>query len=97
MDDREEVEKSVKRGGPTGTRPKRYTFDDKLRAVKLHLKEGFIVEMACRESGANFSPIIATSRSASSPRASCNASPPPIPSSSCGHFSSWLRTRQTGG
>jgi transposase InsO family protein len=51
MDDKEEVEKAGKRGPAKGTRPKRYTFDEKLRAVKLHLEEGFIVDLVCRETG----------------------------------------------
>ena len=32
---KESVEKAVKRGSRTGSRSKRYTYDEKLRAVKL--------------------------------------------------------------
>jgi transposase-like protein len=49
MDEKESVEKSVKRGGRTGTRRKRYTFEEKLRAVKLHLEEGFKAELVSVE------------------------------------------------
>ena len=57
MDEKESVEKAVKRGGPEGTRRKRYTFDEKLRAVKVHLEEGFIAEMVCRETGVSTSSL----------------------------------------
>jgi len=36
MDEKESVERSVKRGSQGGSRHKRYTFEEKLRAVKLH-------------------------------------------------------------
>jgi hypothetical protein len=35
MDQTEDVEKSAKRGSRTGSRSKRYTYDERLRAVKL--------------------------------------------------------------
>ena len=45
MDEKEEVEKAVKRGSRAGSRRKRYTYDEKLRAVKLHVEEGFNGEL----------------------------------------------------
>jgi hypothetical protein len=51
MDEKEPVEKTVKRGGRTGPLRKRYTFEEKLRAAKLHLEEGFIVELVSAETG----------------------------------------------
>jgi hypothetical protein len=35
MEDKEQVEKTVRRGGRTGPRRKHYTHEEKLRAVKL--------------------------------------------------------------
>ena len=57
MDEKESVEKSVKRGGQTGPRRKRYTFEEKLRAVKLHVEEGFVVEMVSAETGVSTSSL----------------------------------------
>jgi transposase InsO family protein/transposase-like protein len=57
MDEKEEVEKSVKRGSRTGSRSKRYTYDEKLRAVKLHLEEGFKAELVCAEMGVSASSL----------------------------------------
>ncbi len=57
MDEKEAVEKAVKRGGRTGPRRKRYTFEEKLRAVKLHLEEGFKVELVSEETGVSTSSL----------------------------------------
>jgi len=51
MDEKESVEKVVKRGSQAGTHRKRYTFEEKLRAVKLRLEEGFGLELVCAEMG----------------------------------------------
>jgi transposase-like protein len=51
MEDKEQVEKTVKRGGRTGPRRKRYTYEEKLRAVKLHVEEGFNAALVCQETG----------------------------------------------
>jgi len=51
MEDKEQVEKTVNRGGRTGPRRKRYTYEEKLRAVKLHLEEGFNAVLVCQETG----------------------------------------------
>jgi transposase InsO family protein len=51
MDEKESVEKSVKRGGRAGPRRKWYTFEEKLRAVKLRLEEGFAFDLVCAETG----------------------------------------------
>jgi transposase-like protein len=52
MEDKEQVEKAAKRGGRTGTRRKHYTYEEKLRAVKLHLEEGFnAFDLVCAETG----------------------------------------------
>ncbi len=40
MDQKEEVERTVKRGSRTGSRSNRYTYDEKLRAVKLFVGGG---------------------------------------------------------
>ncbi len=57
MDEKESVEKAVKRGGRTGPRRKQYTFEEKLRAVKLHLEEGFKVELVSEETGVSTSSL----------------------------------------
>ena len=51
MEDKEQVEKTVKRGSRTGTRRKHYTYEERLRAVKLRLEEGFNVELVCKGDG----------------------------------------------
>jgi hypothetical protein len=51
MEDKEQVEKTVNRGGRTAPRRKRYTYEEKLRAVKLHLEEGFNAVLVCQETG----------------------------------------------
>ena len=57
MDEKESVEKAVKRGSQAGTRRRWYTFEEKLRAVKLHLEEGFKVELVCAETGVSTSSL----------------------------------------
>jgi transposase InsO family protein len=57
MDEKESVEKSVKRGCRAGTRMRRYTFEEKLRAVKLHLEEGFKGDLVCAETGVSESSL----------------------------------------
>ena len=57
MDEKESVEKAVRRGGRTGPRRKRYTFEEKLRAVRLHLEEGFKVELVSVETGVSMSSL----------------------------------------
>jgi transposase InsO family protein len=57
MDERETVEKSVKQGRERGSRHNRYSFDEKLRAVKLHLEEGFKAELVCAETGVSGSSL----------------------------------------
>ena len=51
MDEKETVEKAVKRGGRAGGRRRWYTFEEKLRAVKLRLEEGFAFDLVCAETG----------------------------------------------
>ena len=51
MEDKEQVEKPIKRGSRTGTRRKHYTYEEKLRAVKLRLEEGFGFDLVCAETG----------------------------------------------
>ena len=57
MDEKESVEKAVKRGSRTGSRRRRYTYEEKLRAVKLHLEEGFKVELVSEETGVSTSSL----------------------------------------
>jgi len=57
MEDKEQVEKTVKRGSRTGTRRKHYTYEERLRAVKLRLEEGFNVELVCQETGVSTSSL----------------------------------------
>jgi transposase InsO family protein len=57
MDEKETVEKTVKLGRRRGSHSNRYSFDEKLRAVKLHLEEGFKVEMVCAETGMSTSSL----------------------------------------
>ncbi len=56
MDEKESVEKAVKRGGREGTR-RRYTYDERKRAVKLHLEEGFTEKLVGEETGIAVSTI----------------------------------------
>ncbi len=58
MDDKEQVEKTIKRGPQRGSRQRRYSFDEKLRAVKLHLEEGFKSELVCAETGVSGSSLV---------------------------------------
>jgi len=62
MEDKEQVEKTVKRGTRNGSRSKRYTYDEKLRAVKLHLEEGFKGELVCAETGVSASSVVKWTR-----------------------------------
>jgi len=57
MDEKETVEKSGKRGPVKGSRTNRYSFEEKLRAVKLHLEEGFKGELVCAETGVSGSSL----------------------------------------
>ena len=57
MDEKETVEKSVKRGRQNGSRHNRYSFEEKLRAVKLHLEEGFKGELVSAETGVSTSSL----------------------------------------
>jgi len=57
MDEKEEVEKAVNRGSRNGSRSKRYTYDEKLRAVKLFVEEGFNGELVCTETGVSGSSL----------------------------------------
>jgi transposase InsO family protein len=57
MDEKETVEKSVKQGRQQGSRHNRYSFDEKLRAVKLHLEEGFKAELVSVETGVSTSSL----------------------------------------
>ena len=60
MEENETVEKkrnsSPPRGGPA-RRGQPRTFEERLRAVKLHLEEGFTQEMVAREMGVSFAAI----------------------------------------
>ena len=52
MEEKAEVQKTRTRKGPRKSRnEKRYTTEQRLKAVKLHLEEGFTVEMVCKEMG----------------------------------------------
>jgi transposase InsO family protein len=52
MQEKQEVEKKMPRsGGKTNKRTVRYTYEFKLRAVKLHLEEGFTQDLVCQEMG----------------------------------------------
>jgi transposase-like protein len=62
MEDKEQVEKTIKRGTRNGSRSKRYTYDEKLRAVKLHLEEGFKGELVCAETGVSASSLVKWTR-----------------------------------
>src|SRR5580658_5708801 len=62
MEDKEQVEKTIKRGSRNGSRSKRYTYDEKLRAVKLHLEEGFKGDLVCAETGVSASSLVKWTR-----------------------------------
>ena len=57
MDQKEQVEKAVKRGSRTGTGRKHYTYEEKLRAVRLRLEEGFKTELVSKETGVSTSSL----------------------------------------
>jgi transposase InsO family protein/transposase-like protein len=57
MDQPEEVGKAVKRGSRKGCRSKRYTYDERLRAVKLFVEEGFNGKLVCAETGVSESSL----------------------------------------
>lgn len=57
MEEKESVQKVRERGSRTGSRPRRYTLDEKLRAVRLHLQEGFPVELVAQETGVSTSSL----------------------------------------
>ena len=58
MDQKESVEKAGKRGTRNGSRSRRYTYDEKLRAVKLFVEEGFKAELVCAETGVSASSLV---------------------------------------
>jgi transposase InsO family protein len=51
METKESVEKKQVREPRTGKKRRRYRFEDKLRAVRLHLQEGFSRELVAEETG----------------------------------------------
>ncbi len=52
MNEQKEVEQKRERRSRAGSdRTRRYTEAEKLRAVKLHLEEGFKVALVCQETG----------------------------------------------
>jgi transposase InsO family protein len=57
MDEKETVERSVKQGPQRGFRHNRYSFEEKLRAVKLRLEEGFKGELVSAETGVSTSSL----------------------------------------
>jgi transposase InsO family protein len=57
MDEKETVERSVKQGSQRGSRHNRYSFEEKLRAVKLRLEEGFKGELVSAETGVSTSSL----------------------------------------
>jgi len=57
MDEKEPVEKTVRRGSRAGSRRRRYTYDEKLRAVKLRQEEGFGLELVCAETGVSMTSL----------------------------------------
>ena len=63
MDEKEDVEKTVKRGSRTGSRRHRFTYDEKLRAVKLYVEEGFGGGLVCKETGISLSSLSKWTRS----------------------------------
>ena len=57
MDEKELVKPKGIRGPKPGSNAKRYTFDERLRAVKLHLEEGFPLLLVCKETGVSASSL----------------------------------------
>ena len=51
MEAKELVEKKQVRGTRTGKTRRRYRFEEKLKAVRLHLQEGFSLGLVCEETG----------------------------------------------
>jgi transposase InsO family protein/transposase-like protein len=57
MDEKETVERSVRLGRKRGSHSNRYSFDEKLRAVKLHIEEGFQGKLVSAETGVSTSSL----------------------------------------
>ena len=59
METKETVEKKPVREPRTGKRRRRYRFEEKLKAVRLHLQEGFEQELVSQETGVSSSSLSA--------------------------------------
>ena len=59
METKETVEKKQVRGTRTGKTRRRYRFEEKLKAVRLHLQEGFTRELVSEETGVSPSALSA--------------------------------------
>ena len=57
MEEKESVQKVRERGSRTGSHPKRYSFEERLRAVRLHLQEGFPAALVAQETGVSTSSL----------------------------------------
>jgi transposase InsO family protein len=57
METKESVEKKQVREPRTGKKQRRYRFEEKLKAVRLHLQEGFEQELVCQETGVSQSTL----------------------------------------
>jgi len=59
METKESVEKKQVREPRTGKKRRRYRFEEKLKAVRLHLQEGFSRELVCVETGVGLTTLTA--------------------------------------
>ena len=57
METKEVVESKVVREPRTTRKTRRYTFDEKLKAVRLFVQEGFPQRLVCRETGGSTSSL----------------------------------------
>ncbi len=57
MNEQEVVEKKQERRSRTGSSRTRYTYEQRLRAVKLHVEEGFKLALVCEETGVGISSL----------------------------------------
>jgi len=58
MDGKEAVEKPVSRGSRNGSGRKRYTYDERLRAVKLREEEGYPLALVAKKTGVSVTSLV---------------------------------------
>ena len=84
METKETVEKKPVREPRTGKRRRRYRFEEKLKAVRLHLQEGFEQELVSQETGVSSSSLSAgCARTGSKGKPACRGRRRPVRGAVC--------------